>query len=117
MEMTQSEQLEAVDHSISRAKDQIAMADALGRLYKNRDFKKVFLDGFLNEEAARTVRALANPAMQDAQNQAMLQKQIIAVGQVHQFMLTIDRIGMMARKSLGEFEETREEILREGEEA
>jgi len=117
MDMTAAEQIELIELSIESAREKVAMATSLRRLYKNKDFKKVFLDYFLGTDVSRTVKALAEPACQDPNIQRALQKRIDAVGQLDQFMRMTERIGDTAAKALVDDEETREAILRDEAEA
>ena len=98
------EQSRQIEIDIETAKDKIAMVDALIRLRKNKDFKRVFIDGFSGTEAIRVVKALADPACQDPSTQALLQARISAVGVIEQYMIAIERIGEMSRRALNDYE-------------
>jgi len=111
--MTVTEQVEAIDLSIEAAKEKVVLAAAIRRLYKNKDFKKVFIDHFMVNDVSRTVKALAEPALQDQASQLGLQKRLAAVGQFNQFMIMTERMGDMAEKAIADDEEYRESILRE----
>ena len=41
-----SEQIKQLEMSIDEAKELIALGDSIERLYKNKDFKKVILEGY-----------------------------------------------------------------------
>ena len=107
------DQMRMIEMDIEVAKDKIAMVDALNRLKKNKDFKRVFADGFSGTEVVRVVKALADPACQDPQTQAALHARISAVGVIEQYMIAIDRIGEMSRKALGDYEEDLVEVAAE----
>ena len=111
---TPAQELEMIEISLENAKAKVAMADALERLHQNKDFKLVFLDHFLGAEVARTVKLMAAPGFQSPEDQAHLNKFLIAVGQVDQFMMTTFRMGDMALQGIADDEAAIEEIL-EGE--
>lgn len=107
------QELEMIDISIDEAKATVARAEALRRLFKNKDFKKVFTDHFLGSEVARTVKLMADPTMQDPRHQQALNNILIAVGQVDQFMRTTLVLGDMAQQGIVDSEATREMILQD----
>lgn len=113
--MTPAQQMEIVEVEIDDAKVQISMADSLMRLHKNKDFKKVFLEGYMKDDLVRAVKSKADPACQDAVSQSMLNQRIESVGQLDQFMRTVFIFGNMASKSLADYEAVREEMLSEEE--
>ena len=106
-----NQELELIEISLKSAKAKVEMAEALKRLQKNRDFKKVFLDHFLGTEVARTVKLMADPNMQSPQQQEILQKMLISVGQVDQFMRVTLMFGDMALQSITDDEDAQAEIL------
>lgn len=110
---TPAQELELIEVSIEHAKTTVAMAEALRRLCKNKDFKKVFLDHFLITEAARTVKLMADPSQQRPECQDALQKVLISIGQVDQFMRATLTMGDMAQQGIEEDEATQERILQE----
>lgn len=110
---TPAQELEMIDISIEEAKATVAMADALKRLGRNKDFKKVFLDHFMVTEVARTVKLMAEPSMQNPAQQESLHKMLIAVGQVDQFIRMTLTLGDMAQQGISDAEVERENILNE----
>lgn len=106
-----NQELELIEISLKSAKAKVEMAEALKRLQKNRDFKRVFLDHFLGTEVARTVKLMADPNMQSPQQQEILQKMLISVGQVDQFMRVTLMFGDMALQSITDDEDAQAEIL------
>lgn len=114
---TSTQELELIEVSIEHAQGLVAKADALRRLCNNDDFKKVFLDHYLVDEASRTVRLLAEPSQQGQKEQDALQKQLIGIGQFDQFMRCTLTMGDMAAQGIEEDKATYNRILEEEAEA
>jgi len=99
--------------TIEDAKERIALRDGLIKLTKNREFKKIIETGYFEAEAARVVAAKANPALQGAEQQLILDKQINAIGGLRQYFGMIVGIGNQAEQALGEHIETLEAMRQE----
>lgn len=110
--MEQSD-MEMVELSLKQAKEKVAMAVALRRLRKNKDFQKVISGNFMKDDAIRVVTALAEPAYQNDESQRHLLKRLDAVGQLEQFMRATETLGDMAAKAIEDDERTRQEMLGE----
>lgn len=113
--MSNEEQLETIELTIEQAKEAVAMADALTALQNSKHFKKVISTGYFEKEATRLVFLKGDPSMQEEADQAQVLKAIDAVSLLRQHFITINILGRMAEKSIKDCEETREEILSEGE--
>jgi len=57
-----TEELELVDSRIEELKEMIEIKEALERLHKNEDFKKIILDVYLEKEAERLFKVLITPS-------------------------------------------------------
>ncbi|MGH1461222.1 MAG: hypothetical protein ACRBB6_04220 [Neptuniibacter sp.] len=116
-DMVQEIDLETVEVSMEQAKKALGLRKNLERLTSNRDFKKVVLEGYFEQEAQRLVHLKAVPSMQTPEHQESIMKQIDAIGAVRNYFNTIMVFGAQAEKEMVSLEETREEILaEEGEE-
>ena len=104
------QQVAQVEQSIQQAKEDISLGDALGRLFANRDFKKVVLDGFFKEEAVRLVHLMADPNMQDPTKQESIITQMRSIGSAREYLRTIEHKASMARKSIAFDEDTLAEL-------
>jgi hypothetical protein len=105
--------LETIEVSIEDAKAQIAMKDAMEKLTRNRDFKKLILDEYFEKNAIRLVMLKSAPAAQDPVFQQSILTEMDSIGCLRQFFAKIMRNGDLAEKSLRDYEETREELLSE----
>lgn len=109
-----STQVQQIEESIKAAREYVAVADALGRLSANRDFKVVVLDGYLKNEAVRLVHLKAHPAMQTATSQASITTQIDGIGALLGYFRTIDHQASVSEKSIEADQAALEEVLAEG---
>jgi hypothetical protein len=101
-------QIEQIEVSLEDAKQAVALRDAVLRLEKNRDFKKLIEQGYLTEEAVRLTHLLAHPAMAERQDDLITDLKGISAfkAYIHQIMAT----GNMAEVSLKEHEEALDEL-------
>lgn len=111
--MSNTEDLQAIEISIDEAKRKINRKVLLEKLQNNPEFKVLIEDGFLKDHAVRQVLLKAHPGMQQPEAQKMLDQQIIAIGGLKQYLISIWSEGMHAEAALEADENTREELLRE----
>lgn len=109
-----STELKQLENSIKQAQKLVDLGDSLERLRSNRDFKKIFLEGYFDQEAIRLVHLRADSNMQSAESRKSIDMQIDAIGTVHQYLNTISVQAQMARRGLAADEQTRDELLLEG---
>jgi hypothetical protein len=108
-------QIEEVEIGIEQAKALVTKADALSKLFSNKDFKTVIREGYLKEEAVRLVLLKADPGAFSEDMQANIADGIVAIGHFNQYLKTVQALGSMAAKSLSEYEDLRTELLDESE--
>lgn len=113
--MTKDTQLAQLDREEKQAKYDKGMAESLERLYSNRDFKRLVLDGYFKDEAVRLVQLKATPSMQNPQSQASIIQQIDAIGSFQQFLTIVGQQGNLAERFLDSVEDTRSFITSEDE--
>ena len=107
------EHLQQIELSIEQAQSYIDKADALTRLHKNQDFKKVIVDGFFKEEASRAVLLKGDPNIQGAEEQRQINNTIDAIGGLYNYFRNVFYMGDQSSRSLEEDKETRAAILQE----
>lgn len=110
--MSQQE-LNEIEISIEQAQEKVALAEALTRLRSNADFTKVFIETYMKKNAIWLVEAKADPQKQDERNQAFMDKQINAIGQLSQYMQFVLAEGYAAASQIEADEKEREVILQE----
>ena len=109
--MTELQQLE---QSIQQSQKIVDAGICLERLMNNRDFKKVFLEGYFEQEAVRLVHLKADDNMQSEASQNSIDKQMLAIGLVGGYLRTLRHRANMAASALAFNEQTRNELLEEG---
>ena len=107
------QQIEQVEMSMEEAKRIIETGDAIKRLYDNEDFKKVILDGYFKDEAARVVGLRADANMMGENEQKMIDTIITSIGGLRQYFLARMRMAESAKMALEQDQETHAELLRE----
>ena len=115
--MNEQTQLEL---SIEQAKANIELGRSIERLYKNKDFKKVVLEGYFKDEAIRLVMSKSNPqllrdspVMKAADIQADLDRMIFAIGSLQQYLFTCSMIAQQSEKAIQDDEQALEELRNE----
>lgn len=106
-------QLETIELSIQYAQRTVDTMKALQRLTNNRDFKTLILSGYFEKEPVRLTMLKADPAMQTAEHQAAIIKDLDAIGQLRMYLNGVMQMGRMAEKAIKDDEAMREEILAE----
>lgn len=112
-----SEQIEQLDISIKQSQKFVDIGDALERLYMNKDFKKLISEGYFETEAIRLVHLKADPNMQSADTQKGILQQMDAIGALKQYFHLQRYRAESAGKAITFDEQTREDILAEGNQA
>lgn len=112
--MTQSV-VEEIQLDIQEAREVMAQGERLNRLFNNRDFQAVILEGFFKEEAYRLVELKAAPQMQGEQQQAAIMQAIDAIGGLQQHFNKIRVMAEQARMAIEAGEQQLQELAIEGE--
>jgi len=105
--------IEEIELNITEAKKMVALGNSLDRLMSNRDFKKVFKEEYLEQEAIRLVHLKTDPNMQDPESQEAIVRQIDAIGTVTSFFNKIRHQAYLASKAIEDGEETLDELRQE----
>lgn len=107
------DQVRQIEQNIKEAQKIKDLGDALARLMTNRDFKKVIQEGYFEKEAVRLVHLKADTSMQSDDSQKSILTQIDGIGNLSQYLRTVEHLGRMAAKSIASDEAELAEI-REG---
>ena len=111
--MSTEQELTEIEISLSNAKYALENANCLARLYKNKDFKHLVLDGYFVKQASRCVMNKAAPGFQTEDAQGEMVRDIDSIGRLKQYFVAVNAMGEMAMKSLADDSKTQEEILAE----
>ena len=69
------------------------LRQALERLEKNEDFKKVILDGYFTDKAKNGVSLLANPQIKATGKRGEVMEELVAISQLQDYFLVIKAMG------------------------
>jgi hypothetical protein len=92
--------VDEIQVDIEQAREVVAESEALNRLFKNTDFKKLILEGYFKDEAARLVELKAAPQMQGEAQQKMLLAAIDSIGGLQQHFNKIWVMGEQAEQAI-----------------
>ena len=109
--------IQALDQNIQENKKIASLGQAVHRLRANRDFKEIFIEGYFKHEALRLVTLLSHPAMQTPEHQKSILTQMTAISAVDQYLTEVLRQASLAESNIAADEQTREEVLAEGDDA
>lgn len=87
--------------TVKNCEDQIALGEALNRLFKNKDFRLVVTEGYFKHNAQRLVHSLSEPAIShSAEMKARVVSEMEAIGCVRGYFDQIDRNSGIAASQL-----------------
>ena len=112
--MSNSDTVQAIEKQIQHSKELVEFGKGLDRLRSNRDFRKIIVEGYLEQECIRLVLLKADHNMQSAERQASIVKQMDAIGALSQYFQTVFTRASVAEKSLDADENERELLIAEG---
>lgn len=104
--------LEILEIELSVAKEMVDIRDALVRLQKNKDFKKVIEEEYFLKEASRLVLARANLSL-SADQKANILQMIDGIGCLSSYFDLIHRRGAEMEQTIKTNENVREDLLKE----
>ena len=94
---------------LEEANKWIEWAEALERLERNEDFKKVFLEGYLKERAVDAVSLLARGDIKANGKRPDVIEYLVGISQFEDFMHTVKTMGANAKQDLEMNEEENED--------
>lgn len=100
--------IEQIELSIEDAKELIKRKDMALKLASNREFKKLVLDGYFVDEAARLVAVSGDYLQKDYRDEIF--DAIKAISHFKQFMQNIVKTGEIAERELRDQEEVLDEL-------
>jgi hypothetical protein len=110
--------IQEVQIGIDAANEKVDLMNSMEKLRKNRDFKKIVSEGYMEQEAIRLVHLMSDPspAIQSPDVQESLLSMIKAIGHLENYFKVIYQFGHAAKESILESERSIEETLAEEEE-
>jgi hypothetical protein len=106
-------QMREVEVTIEECESQVEQAEALERLHKNADFKKLILDEYFEKNAIRTVMMKSAAGHAGEKEQKDLDNVLIGIGQLGQYFHKIFTFGEGAARAIDEHKNTMEELRAE----
>lgn len=100
--------VEGLEQQLSDAKQQVERAKTAVRLYNNRDFRKLIIEGFCRDDSARFVAQSGDPALSPEQKQDALNL-AQAGGHLRRFLSAQVQLGATAERELADLEMELEE--------
>lgn len=108
-----NDQIEQIELNIEDAKQIVARKQSVENLLKNTHFKRVITEGYFKDEASRLVLLKADMNYQTPESQAQIDKSIIGIGYLRQYLSSLVQLGNMAENAIASDEATLEELLAE----
>lgn len=100
--------IETIELSIEEAKKVVRQGEMLDKLMGNREFKKIVLEGYFQDEAVRCVQAYGDPNLGEYREEIL--KDISGIGSFQQYLHKVRMTAQMMRQQLSDLEEEREYI-------
>ena len=104
--------IKEVELSIEHAKGMVMRGHMAQRLAANSDFKKLVLEGYFVEEAARLAHLSSDPNIPE-EVRAFVMRDLNGVGAFKRYLSAIVQMGLQAETELQEQMETLDEIRSE----
>lgn len=102
-------QIEALEIQLKASKDHAELGDAVLRLQKNRDFRKVINEQFMVTECARYAQISADPALSEA-DRANALALAQAAGHLKRFLSVMVQMSNHANSQIPEIEQALDEL-------
>jgi len=110
--MNIEQQIEEVRINIEAATAAIDKKKALDRLYHNKDFQSIIVQGYFKDEASRLV-LLKGDLNITQESEDHCDKMINGIGCLRAYFQIVNHFGDQAEKAIEEDRQTREELLAE----
>lgn len=110
--MSQQE-IQILEEFIGEQQSRVKDGEALDRLLRNRDFKRIIDNGLFNKEATRLVMLKADPDNQDEYRQKEILKGIDSIGYLRNHFQAIVSLGNQAKLRIDESRKAIDEIRTE----
>jgi len=106
--MSQSE-IKEIEMSIDAAKEIVERGERAMRLSQNPDFKKVVMDGYFVDEAARLVHLYSDPNISE-EIRGHVHRDLLGIGAMKRHLSTLVQMGVFAKNEINESREVLDEI-------
>ncbi|WP_027854448.1 hypothetical protein [Marinobacterium litorale] len=103
--MNEDMNIETIELNIKEAERMADLARSVKRLRSNRDFKKIIMEGYFENEPVRLVMLKSDPQFQSEERQQALLKEMDGIGSLRNYLQTILTMGNMAEKEIADSEQ------------
>lgn len=101
--------IEQIELSLEHAKEMVEKRNMAIQLADNPAFKKLVLEGYFQNEAARLAHLLTDPSL-PAEHREFVKIDIAGPGAFKRYMQTLVRMGDQAAASIAEYENELDEL-------
>lgn len=115
MSALENPQIEMLELGIEDAKNMVKMGEAAKKLTKNGDFKKVIMNGYFVDEAARLALLSSDPNIPENVREFIM-RDLNGPGALKRYLQTLTRMGDQAAIEIDEAYETMGELRDEEDE-
>ena len=107
------EEIKEIELSIEHAKEIALRGEMAEKLATNHEFKKLILDGYFRDEAARLALLSSDPALDQTSREHVL-RDLNGPGSLKRYLSAIVQMGRVAQNEIREAYQTMDEIRAEG---
>jgi organic radical activating enzyme len=104
------EQLKEIDDRIAELEKDIELGKALERLHENEDFKKVILEGYLEDEAERLFELMTTPMKFKREIMENIQEKLGSIRNLKEFFAVKLQNAGFAKDQIEEEKEYRKDV-------
>ena len=104
--------IQQVEVSLEHAQKAVAKGEALARLYQNKDFQQIIIEGYFKDEASRLV-LLKGDLNLNEEAERHCDKMINGVGCLRGYFQMVNHFADQAEAAMEADQQTREELLQE----
>ena len=102
-----------IELSIDQAKEFLDKSEALRRLERNEDFKKLIIEGYLEKEAVRLVGLLMDSEMQEDLEKDLINKELYGISSMRLYLRNVHLIAAQMKNQVARSEEVLEELRKQ----
>jgi len=99
-----SQEIQEIEISIEQAREVVELKDAIFRLMKNEDFKKVIDVGYFSNESRRLVGLLAQPSVNDTNK---VYESLMGISRLEEYL----RVAILQGKAMEQQIESSNQVL------
>ena len=107
--------IEQLQELKEQCRNKISMEEALNRLTKNPDFKKVFMEEYVDKEPVRLVKLLGDSSInlgnKQAEHRNDIHERMIGIARFAEYMRSVESIAIQAENTLESIRQSETEMI------